>query len=48
MVEEEETEITITATEPSSSYGTTAATVTRKRSLVWVYFRVTSTEGGIM
>ena len=39
MMEEEEPEIIITATEPSASHGTTAATVTRKRSLVWVYFR---------
>ena len=38
MAEEEEPEIIITATEPSLSHGTTAATVTRKRSLVWAYF----------
>ena len=44
MVEEEEPEIIITATEPSSSYGTTAATVTRKRSLVWAYFRESPTQ----
>ena len=44
MVEEEEPEIIITATEPSSSHGTTAATVTRKRSLVWAYFRESPTQ----
>ena len=41
-------EIVITATEPSSSHGTTATdsstTVTRKRSLVWAYFQESSTQ----
>ena len=41
-------EIIITATELSSSHGTTAtdsnAAVTRKRSLVWAYFQESSTQ----